>query len=158
MKKRTLLNIILSIILLFIAERFYLIPYNVNLDMKPEGKRSAVYMAKTISRKANCDYSISLFESVFNIDKPSIFDCQIDEASFSFFIFYNKKEKQAMLDKVKQADKKNRLYSPCVKEGNYFLIFSDPSFFGNRYTSKPSLASKTLYDRFPGRNCDSNAT
>lgn len=154
MKNKTFFKIILSIIFLFIAERFYLIPYNVNLDIKPEGKRSAVYLAKTISRKANCDYSISLFEEVFNIDKPNDFDCVIDEAGFTINIFYSKKEKQAMLDKVKKADKKSRLYNPCIKEGNYFMIFSNPSFFGNRYTNKPSLPSKTLYNRFPGRDME----
>lgn len=139
-------------ITLFTLEQFYIFPINISLDIKPEGKRTAVYLVKTIFRKSNCDYQISLFEEVFNIDKPREFACNIGNASFTIFIFYNKQEKYNLVKKVQEVNKNDRLHTTCFKEGNYYIICENPSFGSNRYSSEPSLAGKILYNRFPGQD------
>jgi len=135
-------------ITLFILDKLYIFPIDIPLNIKPEGKRSAVYLAKNISRKANCDSGISLFEEVFGLDKPQNFSCTIDNTSFTIFIFYNKQEKQNLLKEIKN----NQLHTSCFKEGSYYMICTNPSFGKNRDVNTQSLPNKLLYHYFPGQD------
>ena len=168
------IKVILPIlIILFILERLYLIPYNVSLDMKPEGQRSATYLAETIARKAGC--TISIWDTVDGIkSKLHAFQCDMidEQASFRIVVFENidvkkqhedyiKKEKKdffqqygGYIETLSVEEKRDRkrpdTYSPCFKEGDYYRICENAGWKTPEYTRV--LNGKEFYSQFPGKD------
>lgn len=160
-------KVLLILTILFISERLYLIPINVSLDMKPDGTRSATYLAMTIARVAGC--TVSIWDTVDGTkSKIHSFPCRMEEqdSSFRIIIFenkdlkykhsnYNIKEKEYIENlHSRQGNNQERpdIHSPCFKSGEYYTICENPGWEweNDNYTIK--LNGEKFYHQFPGED------
>lgn len=146
----TIKNIGILLFILFTLERLYIFPFSVPLDTKPEGKRSATYLAKTIGRKAQCANGVSVME-VNEYNGTYDYTCDIGLGGFSINIFLDKANKDAFTKFYKS----NKNYMHCFKEGNYYIICENPSVEKRRFSNNTFIYNgKMFYEDFPGKKIE----
>ena len=134
------------LVILFTLERLYIFPFSVPLHTKPIGKRSATYLAKTISRKAQCTNGVSVIE-VVEYNGTYDYSCYIGSASFSIQVFLDKAKRDALI-KTYQSEK---IHSRCFKQGEYYVICENPSIEERKLSNNKFIYNgKMFYKDFPG--------
>ena len=144
-------GVVVFSIILYIGERFYMIPFDVPLNMQPIGERSAAYLAKTIGRRAGCIEEVNSYDR-WKENRFHVFHCDMPKRnSFSIFIFFNSDTKNQMIKNIKQEDKHSRSYHSCFKSGKYYIICEEYSFMGDKSTML-EYHKKSYRHFFPGYN------
>jgi len=116
---------LITIFVLFILGRFYMLPIYLPLDTKPKGDWTASYLAKSIASDAGCTIDF-LGDGVVWEENTTEFDfsCTMPNTSVNFIIhiFLNKKLKDTFLAKKYKSSYWDR---HCFKKGPYYVISGD---------------------------------
>ena len=125
MLKLQLIAIIL--ILIYVLDKLYLLPLYVPLDTKPNSRRSATYLAKTIAKEAKCD-DIWLLDINYNEGDTILnFDCNFGDVlkgnyvPFYIHVFLNDKIRDKWINK-RNTDTPHSYHNQCFKKGSAYMI------------------------------------
>jgi len=157
MKK--IIKILMIVLILFVLERLYLLPMYVSLDTKPNSKRSATYLAKTISKEAKCN-NLYLEDIDYNKGDTILnFTCNFGLVEkntyipFYIHIFFNDKARYIWINN----HSKDSYREKCFKKGSAYII-CDSSWFPHislPKTKKHSISyGQKYYFRFPGEDLE----
>ena len=155
MKK--IITILMVLFILFVLERLYLLPIYVPLDTKPNSRRSATYLAKTISKEAKCN-NLYLEDIDYNKGDTILnFTCNFGLVEkntyipFYIHIFFNNKAKDIWIN----SHSKDSYREKCFKKGSAYII-CDSSWSPNITLPKtkkhPISYGQKYYSRFPGED------
>jgi len=152
-----IIKILMVLLILFVLERLYLLPMYVSLDTKPNSKRSATYLAKTISKEAKCN-NLYLEDIDYNKGDTILnFTCNFGLVEkntyipFYIHIFFNDKARDIWIN----SHYKDSYREKCFKKGLAYII-CDSSWSPHislPKTKKGSISyGQKYYSSFPGEN------
>jgi len=151
--------IVILIIAIFVLDKLYLLPLYVSLDTKPNSRRSATYLAKTISKEAKCN---NLYlEDIDYIKGDTIlnFSCNFGLVekntyiSFYIHIFFNNKTKDLWID----SHSKDSYREKCFKKGSAYIICDSswsPNIILPKTKKNPISYGEKFYHQFPGETLE----
>ena len=131
---------IILFILIYTLDSLYLLPLSVPLDTKPDSRRSATYLAKSIAKEAKCEDVWLLDINYIKGDTMLSFDCTYDRfINFSIHVFLNDKKKNEYINK-------DNNYEMCFKEGLAYIV-CESGILPNKI-NKPIFRGKKYYKNF----------
>lgn len=147
--------IFLLLSIVYILDRFYQLPLYVPLDTKPDSRRSATYLAKTIAKEAKCDdvwlVDVNYIEGNTAIKFYCIFDPKFSNLYFNMHVFLDDKTRdEYMKNRNKDYPPYAPYHNPCFKAGPAYMICE--SYTVNRMTDKPVFKGQRYYSQFPGED------
>lgn len=155
MLKFILIAMLLTII--FVLDKLYLLPLHVPLDTEPNNKRSAIYLVKTIAKKAKCN---NIYLENININEKNTilnFDCNFGSTDkntytpFYIHVFLNNKVIDTWINRLN----KDSSDEQCFKKGVSYVICdgSWPPNITLQETKKKSISNgQKYYRQFPGED------
>jgi len=159
MLKNKFIDIVLLLMIVLILDKLYLLPLYVPLDIKPNSRRSAIYLAKTISKEAKCK---NLYLEDIDSDKGDTilnFDCNFGSVvkntyiPFYIHIFFNNKARDLWINRRTT----DSYHEQCFKKGSAYII-CDSSWSPNITLPKtkkhPISYGQKYYARFPGEDLE----
>jgi len=119
---KILKGVILLSVLICIAERFFLIPFDVSLDTKPNNSREAVRLAKSVGKEVKCIDGVSAYD-VDRLETYHIFNCTISSGhQLYIYVFFDSDMKYKMLQSIKQKDYVFTDNNAYYKLGKYYIV------------------------------------
>lgn len=115
-------SIIVILAIIYSAEKLYLIPFDISLDMKPNNGREATYLAKAVGGTIGCIDSVSPYDMIPE-DNIYTFNCIISQGNhMDIHIFFDKKYKNKMLKSIKQKDYAFSRDNSYFAAGEYYIV------------------------------------
>lgn len=149
-------------IIIFVLDKLYLLPLYVPLDTKPNSKRSATYLAKTIAKEAKCD-NVYLENINYNEGDTILnFDCNFGSTykntyiPFHIHIFFNTKARDRWINRQNN-DTSHSSHEQCFKKGSAYIVCDSswsPNITLQETTKKPISYGQKYYKQFPGEDLD----
>jgi len=148
-------HIIMTVILLF-ALGFLIITtplINFFIDKELDNGDSVRALAKDVASNASCDLDIfgGLIESS---GKDTLHEFMCDNKNknlhFSIYIFKTQAEKNLFLTD----ETKRNAYTPCFKQGKYFVVCENANWYTNTNIEKPHFNGEPYYHEFKGEDMD----
>ncbi|RUM70243.1 MAG: hypothetical protein DSZ08_05105 [Sulfurovum sp.] len=155
MLKIKLIDIVLLVMIVLILDKLYLLPLYVPLDTKPDSRRSATYLAKSVAKEAKCDdVSLAFINFDSNKEKTLLdFSCIFftnTYASFIIYVFLNDKTRDEM---IKNRNKPyNGKHQRCFKKGPAYLICE--SSMARDSDGKAIFNGQKFYHQFSGEDLE----
>lgn len=115
-------SIIVTLAIIYIAEKLYLIPFNISLDTKPNNGREATYLAKAIGENIGCIDNVSPYDMIPE-DKMHTFNCIMPQRNhISIHVFFDRNIKNKMLKSIKQKDYAFSQDNSYFTTGRYYIV------------------------------------
>ena len=115
-------SIIVTLAIIYIAEKLYLIPFNISLDTAPNNTREATYLAKAIGKNIGCIDNVSAYDMIAQ-DTMLTFNCITSQSNhISIYIFFDRNIKNKMLKSIKQKDYAFSYNNSYLTTGQYYIV------------------------------------
>jgi len=139
-------SVIVLLFVVYILDQLYLLPLYLPLNTKPDTRRSATYLAKTIAKEAKCEDVWLLDINYEEGDSVLNFDCTFDTyLLFNIYVFLN----HTVRDKtINNRNVNNPYHAPCFKKGPAYMICE--SMHVKHKNDRPIFYGKKYYSQFPG--------
>jgi hypothetical protein len=139
--------LIILIIVVYVLDKLYLLPLYVALDSKPDSRRSATYLAKSIAKEAKCEDTWLLDINYIEGDTTINFDCVFDTfINLTIYVFLNGSARDEKINNLN----KDSYFEICFKQGARYMICENGSLPNK--IGKPIFSGQKYYKQFPGEN------